>query len=209
MTMTPPDILARTKTWPAQAQTHFALFRRIVIEVATSAKVGALDESLKWGQPAYLTPETKSGATIRLGCPKAGGFAIYVHCQTSIVSDFQALFPNDFDNEGNRAIHFATAEIEHYDRDAAIWMVDFVKVNQSLPEPLASSMEQVGSNTFTIEMLEQAVPQLSDFDSHICDELSKHLSLDLIEALQFLLAPLQRFETESLDVVRKGFLLFS
>jgi hypothetical protein len=38
--------------------------------------VGALHETLKWGQPAYLTPETRSGTTLRLGVPKSGGYAI-------------------------------------------------------------------------------------------------------------------------------------
>ena len=85
--------------------------RALIFDVAAHTEgVGRLKETLKWGQPAYLTQETKSGTTISLGCPTAGGFAIYVHCQTSIVSAFQALFPDDFHYDGSRAIHSATAE---------------------------------------------------------------------------------------------------
>jgi hypothetical protein len=62
------------------------------------------------------------------------------------------------------AIHFATSDLQAYDRDGVIWMVDFVKVNQSLPTPLRDMLEQVGSNTFTIEMLEEALPEISSFD---------------------------------------------
>ena len=70
--------------------------RELIFDVAARTDgVGRIQETLKWGQPAYLTPETKSGTTIRLGCLKAGGFAIYVHCQTSVVSEIQELFPND------------------------------------------------------------------------------------------------------------------
>ncbi len=81
--------------------------RDLVFDVAAQTEgVGPLEETLKWGQPAYLTPETGSGSTIRLGLPKQGGYAIYTHCRTTILSDFRALFPDDFDYEGNRAIHF-------------------------------------------------------------------------------------------------------
>ena len=65
---------------------------------------------MKWGQPSYLTTKTKAGSTVRLGLPKTGGFAIYTHCQTSLMSDFQTLFPDDFVYEGNRAIHFQSEE---------------------------------------------------------------------------------------------------
>ncbi len=62
------------------------------------------------------------------------------------------------------AIHFATAELDKFNKDGIIWMVDFVKVNASLPDPLRSELKEVGSNTFTIEMLEEAMPSIQDFD---------------------------------------------
>jgi hypothetical protein len=40
--------------------------------------------------------------------PKTGGFALYVHCQTSLIPDFRALFPGELTYEGNRAIRFET-----------------------------------------------------------------------------------------------------
>ena len=85
--------------------------RDLIFETAEKTPgVGALDETLKWSQPAYLTSETKSGSTIRLGLPKQGGFAIYTHCQTSILSDFRNVFPDDFVYDGNRAIQFREGE---------------------------------------------------------------------------------------------------
>ncbi len=85
--------------------------RELIFDVAGRTQgVGEIQETLKWGQPAYLTPQTKSGSTIRLGIPKQGGFAIYIHCQTTIMSEFQAIFPEEFEYEGNRAIYFDPAQ---------------------------------------------------------------------------------------------------
>lgn len=63
------------------------------------------------------------------------------------------------------AVHFATADVAKYDKDGIIWKVDFVKVNNLLPEPLKNVLGEIGSNTFTVEMLEEAVPNLKDFDN--------------------------------------------
>ena len=106
-----PDVKARFASFPPPARRGLLALRRLIFETAeTTPGVGALEETLKWGQPAYLTPETKSGSTIRLGLPKQGGFALYTHCQTTILSDFRSLFPDDFVYEGNRAVHFQDGE---------------------------------------------------------------------------------------------------
>jgi len=65
--------------------------RALIFEVAADLEtVPSVTEDLRWGQPAYLTP-AKIGSTIRLGQPKSGGFALYAHCQTTIISDFAQL----------------------------------------------------------------------------------------------------------------------
>jgi len=86
--------------------------RELVFEVARSTKgVGRLEETLKWGQPSYLTPETKSGSTLRLGVTKdRQHFGLYIHCQTDILSSFRDRFPDDFRYEGRRAILFKKGE---------------------------------------------------------------------------------------------------
>ena len=94
-------------SYPGDVKAGILTLRNLIYEVAKNTEgVGMLEETLKWGQPAYLTSETKSGSTIRLGIPKTGGFAIYTHCQTTIISEFRDMFPRDFIYEGNRAIHF-------------------------------------------------------------------------------------------------------
>ena len=71
----------------------------------TTKGVGALEETLKWGQPSYLTPETKSGSTIRIDQvkPEPGQYAVYFHCQTNLVETFRELYP-ELRYGGNRAI---------------------------------------------------------------------------------------------------------
>lgn len=96
-------------SFPEDVRPGLLALRELVFETArTTNGVGELRETLKWNQPAYLTPKSRSGSTIRLGVPKQGGFAIYAHCQTTIISDFQSQHPDDFTYEGNRAVHFKT-----------------------------------------------------------------------------------------------------
>ena len=51
------------------------------------AGVGRLTETLKWGQPSYLTAESGSGTTVRIDRLKNrdDGYAIYFHCQSGLV----------------------------------------------------------------------------------------------------------------------------
>ncbi len=102
-----PAVQAKFASFPEPARNGLLQLRALIFDVAeTTQGVGSLHETLKWGQPAYLTAETKAGSTIRLGVPKHGGFAVYTHCQTTILSDFRAIFPDGFSYEGNRAIQF-------------------------------------------------------------------------------------------------------
>ena len=102
-----PRVEAAYACFPETARLGLLRLRELIFEIAAETPgVGPLEETLKWGQPAYLTPETRSGSTIRLGVPKSGGFALYVHCQTTIIAEFRNRFPDDLAYEGNRGIHF-------------------------------------------------------------------------------------------------------
>ena len=104
-----PQVAAAFAAFPAAERADLLLLRDLIFDVAARTPgVGHIKETLKWGQPAYLTPESKSGTSLRLGLPKTGGFALYVHCQTSLIADFRALFPGELTYEGNRAILFET-----------------------------------------------------------------------------------------------------
>ena len=68
--------------------------RRLILDTArTTAGVGGLEETLKWGQPSYLTTATKSGSTVRIDRVKsaANRYAVFFHCQTDLVATVREL----------------------------------------------------------------------------------------------------------------------
>lgn len=91
--------------------------RNLIFNVAQAApEVGLVEETLKWGQPSYLTPQTKSGSTLRVGLAKGGGVAIFAHCGTDIISTYAATFSNLDQIEGNRAVIFRSPDDINTDR---------------------------------------------------------------------------------------------
>ncbi len=99
------NVAAAFAAFPAEVRAGLLGLRARIFGIALAENI-PLEEALRWGQPAYLAPK---GSTIRLGVPKTGGFAIYTHCQSSLMSDFRALCP-DLNFEGNRAVHFLAGE---------------------------------------------------------------------------------------------------
>ena len=101
------------RAYPKPLKAKLLALRRLIFDTAKTTKgVGALQETLKWGQPSYLTPETKSGSTIRIDQIKSAGnqYAIYFDCQTDLVETFRELYPSEFSYEGNRCILLDAAE---------------------------------------------------------------------------------------------------
>ncbi len=108
ITSEPSDSVAKVfGAYPAKLRGRLLSLRRLILKTAAKTEgVGALEETLKWGQPSYLTAKTKSGSTIRIDRIKASGtkYAVYFHCQTDLVPTFRELYPKKFDYESNRAI---------------------------------------------------------------------------------------------------------
>lgn len=95
------------ESYPPHIKPKMLALRRMIYEVADKTEgVGELQETLKWGEPAYLTPKTKSGTTIRIDWkPKnTDRIGLYVSCNTTLLKTFRARFGNDLEFEGNRAI---------------------------------------------------------------------------------------------------------
>jgi hypothetical protein len=91
--------------YPKPVRAKLLALRRLIFDTAKATGVGALEETLKWGQPSYLTAETKSGSTVRIDQVKAqpGQYAVYFHCQTNLVETFRELYP-ELRYAGNRSI---------------------------------------------------------------------------------------------------------
>ncbi|MDB5537626.1 MAG: hypothetical protein JWQ65_2501 [Devosia sp.] len=100
--------------YPIAARERLLRLRELIIETAAStAGVGALEETLKWGQVSYLTPQSGSGTTVRIDVDKASGQpAIYVNCQTNLVDEYRQIYPEAFAYQGTRAVVIGDAPDE-------------------------------------------------------------------------------------------------
>ena len=63
------------------------------------------------------------------------------------------------------AMHFATEATEYFDRDGAIWSINYVKTNDLLPKSLRTILEEENAEAFTAEMLTLAADSLRGFDA--------------------------------------------
>src|SRR5882672_6385046 len=107
-----PAVDAVFNAYPRPIKARLLALRRLIFDTAeTTTGVGALQETLKWGQPSYLTTETKSGSTIRIDQVKSAAdqYAVYFHCQTDLVETFRELYP-ELSYSGNRSILLDASE---------------------------------------------------------------------------------------------------
>ncbi|MDI1283432.1 MAG: DUF1801 domain-containing protein [Reyranella sp.] len=105
-------VAAVFKDYRPALRARLMALRELVFDVAAETSgVGRLDETLKWGQPSYLTAESGSGTTIRIDRLKnRDGYAIYFHCQSGLVDQFRTIYPDTFTYEGKRAIVLETSD---------------------------------------------------------------------------------------------------
>ncbi|XDD54156.1 hypothetical protein AB3N62_17070 [Leptospira sp. WS4.C2] len=81
--------------------------RNWIYEISQSNdQIGEIEECLKWGQPSFLTPKTKSGSTIRIGKVNDSEYALYFNCKTTIAQEIAIEFP-ELKCDGKRALYFA------------------------------------------------------------------------------------------------------
>lgn len=107
------SIASAFQAYPAPIRKKLFALRALILDTARSTDgVGELEETLKWGEPAYATTQSKSGSTVRIGWKKAtpSEYALYFNCRTSLVATFREIFREDLRFEGNRAIVFAEGD---------------------------------------------------------------------------------------------------
>ncbi|NQY42781.1 MAG: DUF1801 domain-containing protein [Legionellales bacterium] len=96
-------------TYPKDIKDKLLSIRKLIFKVAESLDgVGKIDETLKWGEPSYVTSETKSGSTIRMDwkMKNPDKIMVYFNCKTTLVYQFKEIYGDLFEYEGNRAIVF-------------------------------------------------------------------------------------------------------
>lgn len=100
------QVQVKFEAYPALPRRRLLALRELIFETAKNTSgVGELEESLKWGEPAYAG-NNKAGTTIRIDWKEKDprNYAMYVHCQTSLIAMFRTMFPHDFSFQGNRAL---------------------------------------------------------------------------------------------------------
>lgn len=101
------------ESYPRPMRRKLLALRALILRTAAATEgVGELEETLKWGEPAYVTAQSKSGSTVRIGwkASRPSEYAMYFHCRTDLVGTFKAWFPRRLRFEGNRAIIFNQAD---------------------------------------------------------------------------------------------------
>ena len=103
----PTAVAAAIADYPKPARETFHAIRAIVLRAAeTSRVVGPLTETLKWGEPAYLTEASKSGSTLRIAWKpaKPEHIGVLLNCRTTLVETMRSIYPEVFDYQANRAV---------------------------------------------------------------------------------------------------------
>ncbi|MFC3879394.1 DUF1801 domain-containing protein [Algoriphagus namhaensis] len=102
-----PNVEKTIQSYPEKLQQRIRELRALILDTASETEgLSKLEETLKWGEPSYLT---KNGSTIRIAChPKRpGSFSIFFKCTSQLAPTFRMLYPDIFEFDGNREIFFS------------------------------------------------------------------------------------------------------
>ena len=103
---TDPRVVEKFKAYPSSVRSKMRALRKLVVQTARESEaIESLEETLKWGEPSFLT---KKGSTLRMDWkPKTPDqYAIYFKCTSRLVETFKEVYPDTFTFDGNRAIVF-------------------------------------------------------------------------------------------------------
>ena len=93
-------------SYPSLHREKLLLVRTLIFDIAKQTPVvGEIEETLKWGEPAY---QTRTGSTIRMDWKekRPNHYSMYFTCSTILVESFRIKYGDLFQYEGKRAIHF-------------------------------------------------------------------------------------------------------
>ena len=122
--------------YPPKIKKKLNSLRNLILHTASRTPgAGELEETLRWGQPSYISTKSKTGSTIRIDRVKLSEneFAMYFHCRTNLIETFRKLYPDDFKFLGNRAIVFNEKDkipikkLSHYIQLALTYHVNKLK----------------------------------------------------------------------------------
>ena len=86
------------------AREKLFLLRQLILETASEIGLDdTLEETLKWGEPSYIS---QSGSTIRIAPYKRdkAKVAMFFNCKTILIETIKEVYEDVFEYEGNRAL---------------------------------------------------------------------------------------------------------
>ena len=114
-----PRVSKVFNNYPFTARKHLLMLRQLILDVvAEIPSIDLVEETLKWGEPAYLV---KDGSTIRIDWKPSDPehYVMYFNCNTRLIETFRELYRDQFTFIGKRAIVFnvtdklAIKELKH------------------------------------------------------------------------------------------------
>ncbi|GGN34170.1 MULTISPECIES: DUF1801 domain-containing protein [Marinomonas] len=98
-----PDAKAKFESYPEGVRSIMLTMRQLILSVAEENQLGAVEETLKWGEPSYLV---KGGSAVRIDwkLKSPDQYCFYFNCKSKLVDTFRELHSEQLKFEGNRAI---------------------------------------------------------------------------------------------------------
>lgn len=102
----PASLLDQISSWPDPAQKAAWACRTLFHEIAKKNDLGPLDESLKWGQPAWRPRRPRTGSTLRMtwSATSTDTLAFFVDCKTDLAARMRDVYPDLTRNDGRRQL---------------------------------------------------------------------------------------------------------
>lgn len=97
--------------YPEAARSQLLAIRTAIFEVAAEESLGEIVESLKWGEPSYLS---KAGSAVRMDwkAKSPATVSIYFNCQSLLIETFKEIYGDTFEFVGKREIVFQLSRLE-------------------------------------------------------------------------------------------------
>lgn len=103
------QVEAKFVTYPKTIRPKLLFLRELIFDTAAGIQgVGEIEETLKWGEPSYVTSQSKSGSTIRIDWKQSSPdhYYLFFNCKTTLVDDFKEIYGDLFNYGGNRSVIF-------------------------------------------------------------------------------------------------------
>lgn len=103
------SVKERFDSYPDGARVKLLKIREAIFGVAERENIGEITETLKWGEPSYLS---EKGSTVRIDWKKKhpDSVLIYFNCNTTLVETFKEIYRDTFQFVDNREIRFSVSE---------------------------------------------------------------------------------------------------